>query len=162
MEFSRRGSHPAGPSSRKNPIECGYCGKLDHYDVECRKKQRESTSTSRQLTNYATNSDYDDHGGVFAMRHKAHLMSAQGPTNTSSSDDVWFVDSGASNHVTSHKDWFRELRKPDLPGYVETGDDTTHSIRHIRNAPFGNDDKQTYLKKLLHVPTIMKNLVSVG
>ena len=64
--------------------------------------------------------------------------------------------------MTSHEDWFQELRKPDRPGYVETGDDTTHSIRHIGNVPFGNNGKQTYLKNVLHVPTITKNLVSVG
>ena len=99
---------------------------------------------------------------MFIMRQKAHSISAQGLTNTSSSYNVWFVDWGASNHMMSHEDWFCELRKPDWPGYVETGDDTTHSIRHIGNVPLGNDGIQTYLKNFLHVPTITKNLVSVG
>ena len=78
------------------------------------------------------------------------------PTSTSS------LDSRASNHMTSHEDWFWELRKLDQHGYVETEDDTTHLIRHIGNVPFRNDDKQTYLKNVLHVPTITKNLVSIG
>ena len=43
--------------------------------------------------------------------------------------------------MMSHEDGFRELRKPDRPGYVEIEDDTTHSIEHIGNIPFGNDDK---------------------
>ena len=115
----------------------------------------------RQLTNYATNSDYGDRGGMFVMRHKAHSMSAHASTSASASNNVWFVDSGASNHMTSHEDWFRELRKPDQPGYVETGDDTTHTIRHIGNVPFGNNDEQTYLKNVLHVPTITKKLVCI-
>ena len=89
-------------------------------------------------------------------------MSALGPINTFSSDNVWFVDSRVSNHMTSHKDWFRQQRKPDQPGYVEIGDDTTDPIRHIGNVSFGNDGKQTYLKNFLHVPTITKNLVSLG
>ena len=62
----------------------------------------------------------------------------------------------------SHEEWFRELREPDRPGYVETGDDTTHPIRHIGNVPFGKEGEQTYIKNVLHVPTITKNLVSVG
>ena len=45
---------------------------------------------------------------------------------------------------------------------VETGDDTTHPIRHIGNVPFGERGKQTYIKNVLRVPTITKNLVSVG
>ena len=63
--------------------------------------------------------------------------------------------------MTCHEDWFRELHAPDRPGYVETGDDTTHPIRHIGNVPFGNNGHQTYLKNVLHVPTT-NNLISVG
>ena len=64
--------------------------------------------------------------------------------------------------MTSHKEWFLKLREPEQPGYVETGDDTTHPIHHIANVPFGEKGKQTYIKNVLHVPTITKNLVSVG
>ena len=64
--------------------------------------------------------------------------------------------------MTYHEDWFRELYAPKRPGYVETGDDTTHPIQHIGNVPFGNNGHQTYLKNALHVPDITKNLISVG
>ena len=70
------------------------------------------------------------------MRHKAHSMLAHDLTSTSSSEDAWFVDSGASNHMTSHDNWFRELHKLDRLGYVETRDDTIHPIQHIENIPF--------------------------
>ena len=53
--FGRRGSFHSGPS-RQNATKCGYCRKLGHQEEECRKKKRESASTSRQLTNYANNS----------------------------------------------------------------------------------------------------------
>ena len=65
------------------------------------------------------------------MRHKAHSMLAHDLTSTSSSEDVWFVDSRASNHMASHEDWFRELRKPDQPKYIKTRDDMTHPIQHV-------------------------------
>ena len=64
--------------------------------------------------------------------------------------------------MTSHEDWLRELRKPDRHGYVETRDDKTHRIGHIGNVPFRNNGKKTYLKNMLHVPTITKSLVSVN
>ena len=57
---------------------------------------------------------------------------------------------------------FRDLRTPDRPGYIETGDDTPHPIRHIGDVPFGKDGEKTCIKDVLHVPTITKNLVSVG
>ena len=121
---------------------------------------------------YGHNSDYEDRGGMYAhnsdrdgmfmMKHRENSMSASTSSNALNPEDVWFVDSRASNHMTSHKEWFRELREQEQPVYVETGDDTTHPIRHIGNVPFGEKSKQTYIKNVLHVPTITKNLVSVG
>ena len=64
--------------------------------------------------------------------------------------------------MTSHQEWFRNLRMRDLPGYIETGDGTRHLVRHIGNVPFGKDGEQNCIKNVLHVPTITKNLVSVG
>ena len=74
-------------------MECGYYGKFGHHE-EYRKKKSESAPTSCQLTNYASNSNYDDYGGIFVMRHNANSMSAFDLTNTSSLEDVWFVDFG--------------------------------------------------------------------
>ena len=54
------------------------------------------------------------------------------------------------------------MRKPGQAGYVETRDNTIHPIQYVEDVPVGNDDKQTYIKNDLHVPTITKNLVSVG
>ncbi len=46
---------------------------------------------------------------------------------------------------------------------MEIGDDTTHPITQIGKVPLSMQDGQTkYLKDVLHVPTITKNLVSVG
>ena len=77
-------------------------------------------------------------------------MLASSPTNTSNSENVWFVGTGASNHMTSPEDWFQELWKPERPIYVETGDDTIHPIQHVGNVPFGEEGNKTYIKNVLH------------
>ena len=92
------------------------------------------------------------------MRHRANYMLASNSASASNSEDVWFVDSGASHHMTSHEEWFRDLRTPDRPSFIETGDDTTHPIRHIGNVPFGKEGEQTCIKNVLHVPMIAKKL----
>ena len=89
-------------------------------------------------------------------------MKASDSTSTCSSKDVWFVDSGASHHMKSHQEWFRDLRTPDRLSYIEMKDNTTHPIRHIDNVSFGKDDKNNCIKNVFEVPTIRKNLVSVG
>ncbi len=49
------------------------------------------------------------------------------------------------------------------PGFVEANDDITHFITQIGKVPLSMQDGQTkYLKDVLHVPTITKNLISIG
>jgi len=66
------------------------------------------------------------------------------------------VDSGASNNIISHGEWFRETKDLKTPGFVETGDDTTHPITQIGKVPLSMQNGQTkYLKNVLYVPTII-------
>ena len=63
----------------------------------------------------------------------------------------------------SHGEWFRDMKKLNVLGYVETGDDTNHSISHARKVPLNmQDGKVKQLADVLHVPNITKNLVSIG
>ena len=66
-------------------------------------------------------------------------MITSSPTSTSILEDVWFVYSSASKHMTSHQEWFPDLREPEQPSYVEIGDDTIHPIQHVRNVPFSKE-----------------------
>jgi len=92
------------------------------------------------------------------MQHMANSM-----IGGVSDNNVWHVDSGTSNHMTSHGEWFRDTKDLKTPGFLETSDDTTHPITQIGKVPLSMQDGQTkYLKDVLHVPTITKNLVFVG
>jgi len=56
-----------------------------------------------------------------------------------------------------------ETKDLKTPSFVETGDDITHPITQVDKVPLSMQDGQTkYLKDVLHVPTITKNLVYVG
>ena len=44
-------------------------------------------------------------------KHKANSMAV----NTLKPNDVCYVDSGASNHMTSHEEWFSYSEKPKQP-----------------------------------------------
>jgi hypothetical protein len=80
-----------------------------------------------------------------------------------SDNNVWYVNFGALNQMSSHGEWFRDTKDLKTPGFVETGDDTTHPITQIGKVPLSMQDGQTkYLKDVLHVPTITKNLVSLA
>ena len=84
-------------------------------------------------------------------------------TSAEESNDVWYVDSGASNHMTGHAEWMQDARKMEKPGFVETGDDTAHPIVQIGKIPLSmQDGKKKYMSDVFHVPNITKNLVFVG
>ena len=81
--------------------------------------------------------------------------------NTSKPNEVWYVDSGASNNMTSHEEWFSYLEKPDQPGVVEIGDDTPHTIEHVGEVPLNHVGQKGKLMDVIHVPIVTKNLVLV-
>jgi hypothetical protein len=55
-------------------------------------------------------------------------------------NNVWYVDSGASNHMFSQGEWFRNIRDLKTLGFVKTGDDTTHPITQIGKVPLSMQD----------------------
>jgi len=68
-----------------------------------------------------------------------------------------------SNHMINHEEWFKDTKDLKTLGFVEIDDDTTHPITQIGKVPLSMQDGQTkYLKNVLHVPTITKNLVFIG
>ncbi len=80
-----------------------------------------------------------------------------------SDNNVWYVEYGASNHMISHGEWFRDIKDLKTLRFVKINDDTTHPITQIGKVLLSMQDGQTkYLKNVFHVPTITKNLVSIG
>ena len=45
----------------------------------------------------------------FIMKHNVNSMAV----NISKPNEVWYVDSGASNHMKSYEEWFSYLEKPE-------------------------------------------------
>jgi len=88
------------------------------------------------------------------MQHMANSM-----IGCVSDNNVWYVNSRASSHMTSHGEWFSDTKDLKTLGFVEIGDDITHPITQISKVPLSMQDGQTkYLKDVLHVPTITKKI----
>ncbi|KAG9444914.1 hypothetical protein H6P81_016254 [Aristolochia fimbriata] len=74
----------------------------------------------------------------------------------------WYIDSGASFHCTSHKEWFCDYIKGEF-GHVivENGQKCKiegRSIIHLKM----NDGGKLILKEVRHIPDLQKNLISVN
>ena len=69
---------------------------------------------------------------------------------------VWFLDSGASFHMTGDRDLFSDLEEKDLGVHIEMGDDGRYSAFERESG------KPFILKDVMHVPGLKKNLISVA
>lgn len=80
-------------------------------------------------------------------------------------EDVWLTDSGASCHVTFHKEWLSDYRS--VSGEkVKLGDDAECDVRgignvHIKKLVRGTWESAT-IRNVFFVPKLKKNLLSVG
>jgi hypothetical protein len=76
---------------------------------------------------------------------------------------VWYLDSGASFHMTGDKESFIDLEEKDLRMHIEMGDDGKYSVTGIGTITFQRElGKPFQLKNFMHVPGLSKNLVSVA
>ena len=76
---------------------------------------------------------------------------------------VWYLDSGASFHMTRDKELFSDLDEKDVQMHIEMGDDGRYSVTSIGTITFERDSGKPFmLKYVMHVLGLKKNLVSIA
>ncbi|KAG5880887.1 hypothetical protein JTB14_001463 [Gonioctena quinquepunctata] len=132
--------------AKKNVI-CNYCKKRGHCERDCwfkKKKVEQRSSTSSTRSNYA-------------------LMSN---TEGESKCD-WYLDSGASQHMTFNRSWFKNYEKLNIKEYIVIGDGTRLVVEgrgsisvNIRKK--NNDTISCTIERVLHVPDLKCSLFSAS
>ncbi|KAI5445068.1 hypothetical protein KIW84_013357 [Lathyrus oleraceus] len=87
-----------------NSFKCYNCDKVGHLAKDCRIEKKVEETTNLTLE---------------AEANEGFLLMAQNEIN--SNDNVWYLNSGASNHMCGHKHLFKEMRKIE-DGNVSFGD----------------------------------------
>ena len=145
--YAQRGRSTGGGRNLQGN-HCYICGKSGHYANNCYYR------TDRNVNNYASTSNTQDDERLLMMNFV---------TDDTKRDTNWYIDSGCSNHMSCNGKLFENMQSPNMCGYVQTGDDNKHVIEHIGNVPLQNAyGTRNCLSDVLHVPTITKNLISVG
>jgi len=105
--------HAQGQRYDKSNVQCHYCKKYGHYANECRNKQHDMNNrTSANFTRENISQD--------------NLLFAYNMTETKS-EDVWFLDSGCSNHMTGNIALFSKLDQS-VKSQVTVGTDSKISV----------------------------------
>ncbi|KAG3230570.1 hypothetical protein PI124_g24332 [Phytophthora idaei] len=135
---------------------CHNCGKQGHWIAECPSRVQNDAERHRsQRANVAQ--DEEDPGD--------YLFSVGRTSSTAKSSDMWLVDSGATQHMTSSKKYMRNY-KTISPVDVHLADDGvvqavgTGDIAMSMKTPRGME--KGVLTNVWHIPKLSRNLFSVG
>ena len=126
---------------------------MGHIARECRKnKYHEEQQKPKRHVGHLANGDQVQNLSLF-MADRDENVDA----------DIWYVDSGASTHMTGNKHWLEDFKEINKGAQNYLGADRSHQIKGCGKVsvilPDGNI-KQVY--NVMYVPGITKNLISVS
>jgi hypothetical protein len=140
-------SKSPGKSLRK----CWKCGKTGHYKKDCKSKKVEKPKGSDSSSSMEVKTSTEEGGDVYLASKSTHA-----------NHGVWLIDSGASYHMTPHREWFSEYEKYD-GGDVFLGDYSTVKILgRGRVKLLLNDGRIRTLPRVLNIPKLARSLISVS
>ncbi|CAI7731442.1 unnamed protein product [Closterium sp. NIES-53] len=148
---SDRGKGNASSGTRK----CHYCGKSGHFWRECRKRPSDWTPSKARNHegNAHTASDETDD-----TRESIVLLAGDG-TNTPS--DVWFLDTGATQHMTHSALFLTNVGAPGDVKRVVFGNNKSLPVVGVGSTRLIVDGGPVDITNVLHVPGLKVNLPSV-
>jgi hypothetical protein len=134
-------------------VKCFQCHKMGHFASRCpkRKKKKPQMAASSAVDEFAKSFEED-----------FYFIACMSSTVVS---DMWFVDSGASCHMTRRKEWFARLQEGGVNLVIELGDDTDrrYKAQGVGTVTFQRESKKPlYFSDVLYVPGLTKNLISVS
>ena len=140
--FQGRGRGRGRQAFNKAIVECYKCHQLGHFQYECPKWEKGA------------------HYAELNEKEKMLLMSYV-ELNQSRKEDVWFLDSGCSNHMCGNKLWFSDLDE-EFRQSVKLGNNSKMTVLgkgNIRMQVAGVTQVITYV---FYIPELRNNLLSVG
>ena len=77
--------------------------------------------------------------------------------------DAWFVDYGASIHMTCNKNWYIKFKKTHNGAHIYLGDDHSYQIKGYGDIPVTlSNGTIRHISNVVYVPGINKNLIFVS
>jgi hypothetical protein len=127
------------------------CGKTGHYNKDHKSNKVEKPKGSDSTFSTETKTSAEEGGDVYLASIGTHV-----------DHDVWLIDSGASYHMTPHKEWFSEYEKYD-GGDVFLGDDSkTKIVGRGRVKLLLKDGRIRTIHGVIHIPKLSRSLISIS
>jgi hypothetical protein len=133
--------HGRGRQSR-DLVECYKCHKLGHYRNEC--------------------PDWDDNANyVETEKEEEMLLMAYSNDGQKFKEEMWYIDSGCSNHMVGTKEWFFDFDEK-FRESVKLGNDSKMAVMGRGNIKLCIGGKIHVITDVYYLPGLGNNLLSVG
>jgi transposase InsO family protein len=144
-------SHHQAERYDKSNIQCHYCNKFGHFASECRKKQYDMNKQKAHFTNENQPNNGEENTILITCN-----------VAQESSKEVWFLDSGCSNHMSGSKEMFATM-DDSIKSEVKLGND--HRVSVMGKGSINIRTKQgeeKHISDVYYVPGLQHNLISIG
>lgn len=133
-------------------ITCFFCQKTGHVKKDCRKYMKWKAAKEKEKANQAVNENKDTQI-CFGVRSGCN------------STQTWYIDSGATSHMTNDKNFFEVLNTGRIKNVMLANGDSADVHGVGDGYLICKDDKgkqnTILVKDVLYVPTLEENLLSV-
>jgi len=103
--FSQKNNSRSKSKGKNIKLKCWFCEKLGNSNKYCWKRQQTSKGDSSTENKEANMTDTGS-GSAFGSGISDEVLSV----NLLNHDQHWLLDSGASNHMCIHKEWFKSYK----------------------------------------------------
>ncbi|XP_019455195.1 PREDICTED: uncharacterized protein LOC109356326 [Lupinus angustifolius] len=165
----RRGNFSAKKKKDKSKIQCYNCNNWGHFASECKFKKKGKEAEARlakdeesdeevllmaeEVTSASFGENTSDEDALMMITNKAENQ----PTSNN-----WYLDTGCSNHMTGHKEWFTSLDNS-VKTKVKFADDSSINVEGIGEILIRRKDgASSSISNVLYVLRMRNNLISLG
>ena len=135
-------------------VKCWNCQKMGHYAVVCPEKKKKKGKTqdvaaSAEIEDFAgrfdrefafTTCESSSAGSPATQVQREHAF----PSISGASSGIWYVDSGASRHMTGVREYFSELSESGTDIEVVLGDDRVVRAVGVGTVTFQRESKPMF------------------
>ncbi|KAG8370027.1 hypothetical protein BUALT_Bualt14G0075000 [Buddleja alternifolia] len=137
-------------------FKCHYCGGPNHYERDCRKKKRDQKNGNN------ANKKYDKDTTVVATDGDVVIICDDACVSSSCQETDSIIDSGASYHITPHRDMLTSYMSGNF-GRVRMANHDVTEVICMGNINLETDTGcRLILRDVRHIPDIRLNIISTG